>query len=153
VAALALALVGGAAVATLGGGEESQPTPGAQRPDRPAERRRANRETPAQKAPAPVPAREPAQKPAASAAALNEEGFRLMNQGRYDEAVPVLQRAVDAADPGDLTYAYALYNLGRALRLAGRADEAVPVLERRVRIPNQSKVVKKELKQARKAAR
>ena len=78
-----------------------------------------------------------------------------MNQGRFDEAIPPLQRAVESYGEGsqDLTYAYALYNLGRALRLAGRPAEAVPILERRLRIPNQTKVVKKELKQAQKASR
>ena len=78
-----------------------------------------------------------------------------MNEGRYDDAIPVLQRAVDSFDAGsqDLTYAYALYNLGRSLRLAGRPGDAIPVLERRLEIPNQQKIVKEELKQAGKAAK
>ena len=78
-----------------------------------------------------------------------------MNQGRYDEAIPLLQRAVDGYGEGsrDLNYAYALFNLGRSLRLAGRAGEAVPILERRLRIQNQRRSWRKELKQAQKAAR
>jgi tetratricopeptide (TPR) repeat protein len=77
-----------------------------------------------------------------------------MNAGRYDEAVRVLERAVAAfpADSTELTYAYALYNLGRSLRLAGRPDEAIPILERRLRFPNQRGVVKRELAAARAAA-
>ena len=60
-----------------------------------------------------------------------------MQQGRYDEAIPVLQRAVASSQgSGGLTHAYALYNLGRSLRLAGRPREAIPILERRLRIPN-----------------
>ena len=52
-----------------------------------------------------------------------------MNAGRYGDAIPLLQRAVRAFPAGstDLTLAYALYNLGRSLRLAGRPDEAIPI--------------------------
>ena len=83
----------------------------------------------------------------ARGAELNDEGFILMNQGRYDEAVTVLQQAVDSFPPGtsDLNYAYALFNLGKSLRLAGRPDEAIPVLEQRLEIPNQTETVKHEL--------
>ena len=91
----------------------------------------------------------------ANPAALNAQGFSLMNQGRYEEAIPLLRRAVAAypGGSGDLTYAYALYNLGKSLRLAGRPEEAVPILERRLQIPNQTETVKRELKAARKAAK
>ena len=77
-----------------------------------------------------------------------------MNSGDYDRAIPVLERAVAAFPEGstDVTLAYALYNLGRSLRLAGRPDEAIPILERRLEFSNQRGVVKKELKAARKAA-
>jgi tetratricopeptide (TPR) repeat protein len=77
-----------------------------------------------------------------------------MNAGRYDQAIPVLQRAVAAFPEGssDLTLAYALYNLGRSLRLAGRPDEAIPVLERRLQFDNQRGVVRRELAAARAAA-
>jgi serine/threonine-protein kinase len=85
---------------------------------------------------------------------LNDQGFELMQAGRYDEAIPVLQRAVAAFGEGstDLTLAYALYNLGRSLRLAGRPAEAIPVLERRLQFNNQRGVVKKELAAARSEA-
>jgi tetratricopeptide (TPR) repeat protein len=74
-----------------------------------------------------------------------------MNDGRYDEAIPILQQAVDSFPEGstDLTYAFALYNLGRSLRLAGRPDEAIPILERRLEIPNQTSTVQNELDAAR----
>jgi serine/threonine-protein kinase len=96
----------------------------------------------------------PAQTQAQSPATLNDQGFQLMNAGRYDDAIPVLQRAVAAfpADSTELTYAYALYNLGRSLRLAGRAGEAIPILERRLQFANQRGVVKRELAAARRAA-
>ena len=90
----------------------------------------------------------------ASPAALNDEGFRLMNAGRYDEAVPVLQRAYDACGQSvdDLTCAYAAFNLGKALRLAGRPDDAIPVLEKRLENPDQRDTVQAELDAARSAA-
>ena len=73
----------------------------------------------------------------AQGAALNDQGFALMNAGNYEDAVPVLQRAVDSFPSGtdDITYAYALFNLGKSLRLAGRPEEAIPILERRLEIP------------------
>ena len=89
-----------------------------------------------------------------SPSALNDRGFRLMQSGKYDEAIPPLQQAVNAYPEGskDLTYAFALYNLGRSLRLAGRPKEAVPILERRLKIPNQTATVQRELDAARAAA-
>jgi serine/threonine-protein kinase len=85
---------------------------------------------------------------------LNQEGFALMNAGRYDQAIPLLKRAIAGAPKGsgDLTYAYALYNLGRSLRLAGKPAEAIPYLQRRMRIDNQRDVVRRELAAARAAA-
>jgi Flp pilus assembly protein TadD len=49
----------------------------------------------------------------------------------------------------DLNYAYALYNLGQALRLSGNPEEAISVLERRLQIPNQRSTVAAELARAR----
>jgi eukaryotic-like serine/threonine-protein kinase len=86
-------------------------------------------------------------------AALNDQGFALIQAGRHDEAIPILQRAVDSfpEGTGDLNYAYALFNLGNALRLAGRPEEAIPILEQRLQIPNQTGVVRRELELARAA--
>jgi tetratricopeptide (TPR) repeat protein len=83
-------------------------------------------------------------------AQLNQQGFDLMNAGDYEAAVPVLRRAVDAFGPhtSDINYAYALYNLGRSLRLAGRPDGAIPLLRKRLRIPNQTGIVRRELEAA-----
>jgi len=106
-------------------------------------------------APAPAPEQQQASTDSATGAALNAQGFDLMNQGRYDEAIPILQRAVDSFPAGttDLNYAYALFNLGKSLRLAGRPDEAVPILEQRLKIPNQTETVRQELELARQQAR
>ena len=83
--------------------------------------------------------------------ALNEEGFSLLQAGDYETAVPILEEAVEAFPAGseELDYAYALFNLGKALRLSGRAEEAIPVLERRLEIPNQTGTVEEELVAAR----
>ena len=77
-----------------------------------------------------------------------------MNQGDYDGAVPILQEAVDSFPPGtdDINYAYALFNLGKSLRLAGRPDEAIPILEQRLEYPNQTETVQRELDLARQQA-
>jgi serine/threonine-protein kinase len=88
-----------------------------------------------------------------SVTSLNARGFTLMNEGRYGEAIPLLQRAVErCGDSRETVCAYALYNLGRSLRLAGRPAEAIPVLERRLTYDNQTETVQAELDAARSAA-
>jgi predicted Ser/Thr protein kinase len=86
---------------------------------------------------------------------LNDEGYRLAQQGKFEEAVPKLQQAVKAfpaGSIGDLPYAYALYNLGWSLNRSGRPDEAIPVLEERLKNPNQRAKVQAELDRAKQAA-
>jgi hypothetical protein len=91
---------------------------------------------------------------------LEVRGHGLLEVGRYGDAVQVLKRAVLATgervtaclEPDSstcLTYAYALYDLGRALRLSGDTTAAVPILERRLRMDNQRSVVQAELQLAR----
>jgi eukaryotic-like serine/threonine-protein kinase len=90
----------------------------------------------------------------ALASALNEEGFEMIQGGSYEEAVPVLEEAIRTFPPDteDINYAYALFNLGNALRLSGRPEAAIPVLERRLEIPNQTEAVRSELLAARSEA-
>jgi serine/threonine protein kinase len=78
---------------------------------------------------------------------LNDRGYSLIQQGDYAAAIPVLRRAVDAFPDGttDINYAYALYNLGHALRLAGQPQAAIPILEQRLQIADQSGTVAAEL--------
>ena len=91
---------------------------------------------------------------------LEAQGHSLLGSGSYPGAVAVLRRAVLATgesvsgclEPAStmcLTYAYALYDLGRALRLSGDPAAAVPVLERRLEIDNQRPTVLAELELAR----
>jgi eukaryotic-like serine/threonine-protein kinase len=126
--------------------------------DKQAKEQRASEQQQEEAPAVPPPAPEEEQAPAAdsaSGAELNAQGFELMGQGRYAEAIPILQRAVDSFPEGttDLNYAYALYNLGKSLRLAGRADEAIPILEQRLQIPNQTETVRQELELARQQAK
>jgi hypothetical protein len=121
-------------------------------------------------APAPAPTVQPAG-PSGGAAApvrvrladagtLEREGHQLLGEGRYGAAIRELDGAVRAsgqslarcAEPtteGCLTFAYALYDLGRALRLDGQSAAAIPVLSQRLRIDDQRPVVQHELELAR----
>jgi hypothetical protein len=92
----------------------------------------------------------------AAATQLEARGHDLMHAGHYAAAVPVLQRAVattgerngaclEPTNQKCLTYAFALYDLGRSLRLSGHPAAAVPILERRLRIHNQHQAVAAEL--------
>jgi eukaryotic-like serine/threonine-protein kinase len=150
----ALAVV---AVVALGGGSEEPGDSGGKQTakaqksqDDRAEPEKAPVSAPADSEPEPEPEPEPEGADPATGAALNEEGFALMQAGEYEAAVPVLEQAVAAFPEGseDLNYAYALFNLGSALRQSGRPDEAIPVLEQRLEIPNQEGEVRKELEAA-----
>ena len=101
-----------------------------------------------------TPASSAATASATSGTDLNAQGYSLIQQGRYAEAVPVLRRAVAAFPQGttDINYAYALFNLGHALRMSGHPEEAIPILERRLQIPDQTATVQAELDAARVAA-
>jgi eukaryotic-like serine/threonine-protein kinase len=133
---------GRSAVAADDGGATEEP-PAAEEPEAESEEDGSSESVPA-----------PAGSDPELGSALNEEGFQLINDGRYEEAVPVLEEAVRAFPPQteDVDYGYALFNLGNALRLSGRPEEAIPVLERRLEIPNQTEAVSAELAMAREEA-
>ena len=81
--------------------------------------------------------RPPAERPdVAQAVELDLRGHGLLESGRYAAAIPVLRMTLAAtgeqvagclqpASTACLTYAYALFDLGRALRLSGHPDAAV----------------------------
>jgi tetratricopeptide (TPR) repeat protein len=79
---------------------------------------------------------------------LEARGHQLMVGGNYSAAIPVLRQAVAAAPHSSLTYAYALFDLGRSLRLAGDPKDAAAVLYQRLQIPNQTETVRQELQLA-----
>lgn len=75
-----------------------------------------------------------------------------MLAGSYPGAIETLHHALAAAPAGSLTYAYALYDLGRSLLLSGDPKAAVPVLEQRLKFPDQTPVVQQLLDQALRAS-
>lgn len=69
----------------------------------------------------------------ATAHQLNDQGYALINQGQYAQAVPLLRRAVArlrGAGPTDPYDAYANYNLGYALLQLGQCGAAIAPLTR-----------------------
>src|SRR5579875_689279 len=100
----------------------------------------------------------------ASAVALDARGHYLLDAGEYAAAIPLLREAMaatgestaDCLEPTTqacLTYAYALYDLGNALRLEGHPAEAVALLRQRLQIDNQRGIVQAILAQAEQQAR
>jgi hypothetical protein len=79
---------------------------------------------------------------------LEARGHELMLNGEYAAAIPVLRQAVGASSPGSPNYAYALYDLGRSLRLVGDPKDAARVLYQRLQIPNQTETVRVQLQLA-----
>jgi eukaryotic-like serine/threonine-protein kinase len=148
--ALAGAILVVAAIALVAGGGGQRAASPATNAHKAQTTSSARSKTPAQTVPTTPASSASANDPAA----LNDRGFALMQAGRYSDAIAPLRQAVDGAcGPGaGLTCAYALYNLGRSLRLAGRPAEAVPILERRLQFANQREVVQHELDLARQAA-
>jgi eukaryotic-like serine/threonine-protein kinase len=152
---LAAAVVGliaaGVAIATLGGSDDE---PRSRAAGRPAEQSGGGASAPAASPIDGSAAEEPTvdAEPLSGVALgreLNDQGKALIDGGDPAGAIPILERSVNALEgTGDIYYAYALFNLGNALRLAGRPEEAIPILEQRLQIPNQQDVVAAELAQA-----
>jgi hypothetical protein len=100
----------------------------------------------------------------ALAVELESRGHELVEAGQAKGAIPVLEGALaatgetlqDCLAPSSeacLTYAYALYDLGWALRLDRKPASAVPVLQRRLQIANQRPIVQSALSMAIEEAR
>jgi serine/threonine-protein kinase len=156
-ALLGVALLSAAAVglvlALSGGGAE----PGGKRAGRtqssPASSKSSRTATTAAAEP-PAPPPPPAQSSAGagtSPSALNDRGYKLIQQGRYGEAVEPLRAAVtgyQSAGEKGLPYAFALYNLAVALNRSGNPAEAVPLLRERLKFDNQRDTVQAELDDA-----
>jgi serine/threonine-protein kinase len=154
-----LLVAAGAIAALLNGGDDKGTAPIAQTTKQPAkqpkktqttttQQQTASQTTPStssQTTPAPAASGDPAQ--------MQLQAHNLIEQGKYDEAIALDKQVVAQGEGTGLTYAYALYDLGHALRLAGRPDEAIPILEQRMKINNQRGVVKQELEQAKRDAK
>jgi hypothetical protein len=87
---------------------------------------------------------------------LQAAGHRLLEEGRYTVAISELRSSLRAggqtveacAEPTTascMTYAFALYDLGRALQLDNAPAAASAVLRERLRIDNQRALVEKQL--------
>jgi len=150
-AALAAALIGVVIAASLSsGGGQPRPTAHASVTHQSSQHQRTTPAQPATTTPsnAPNTPGPPATTPTApptDATTLEAQGHALMMGGNYKNAIPLLRQAVAVASPDSLTYAYALYDLGRSLRLEGDPRAAVPILYKRLQIPNQTNVVRAEL--------
>jgi serine/threonine-protein kinase len=153
---LVLLVVAGA-IAALGGGGSDKATPPVVPPakHKPAKPKNKAQTQTTQSAPAQTQTTQSAPlTDAQKGAQLQAQAHDLINQGNFDQAIALDQQAIQLlkGTPG-LTYAYALYDLGHALRLAGRPQEAIPILEQRLQINNQRDVVKAELERAKKDAK
>jgi serine/threonine-protein kinase len=140
-----------AAIAGGGAGNDNSPTRAATTQSKAAAKRPATKKAKAKAKPKPA-ATTPAQAttqappPTTDKSALARQGHSLIAQGNYAAAIDVLGQAVkdcpvSTTDP----CAYALFDLGHALRLAGRPAEAIPVLQQRLQNPDQRDVVQREL--------
>jgi eukaryotic-like serine/threonine-protein kinase len=143
---------GGAQQAKAGQGERASASGGAEETSRPTDAGETadSSESEVNSGTESAPPSDPSQPDPVRGSALNEQGFSLIQAGEYEAAVPILEEAVSSFPEGteDLDYAYALFNLGNALRLSGRPEEAIPILEQRLQFPNQEGEVRKELEAA-----
>lgn len=100
-------------------------------------------------APAPATAPTTTAPPPASPSTLNDQGYALMQAGRFDEALPLLERAVAGlAGTGGLAEAYASYNLAYTRLALGSCDGVLDLLDRSAEIQGE----RKEIRQLRKDA-
>ena len=83
-----------------------------------------------------------AQEPAQSPTELNNQGFELMQAGRYEEALPLLEQAVAGlAGSGELAEAYANYNLAFTRRALGQCEGVVELLDRSEQLQGKRKEI------------
>jgi hypothetical protein len=154
---VAIAGVGAVALAGLGGSARRSTSTAARTSKRvvasaPARPGRTHAAAP--KATTPTTATAPAAPPSAppSAEVLQLTGHQELLAGDYPTAITTLRKAVSAASPDSLTYAYGLYDLGLALLRSGDPAGAVPILQQRSKINNQTAVVLQTLHQALRAS-
>jgi eukaryotic-like serine/threonine-protein kinase len=95
-------------------------------------------------------AEEPA--PSTDPAALNDQGYQLMQAGRYEEALPLLEQAVAGlSGSGSTAEAYASYNLAFTRRALGRCDGVVELLNRSEQVQGERKEITRLRKESEKA--
>ena len=93
-------------------------------------------------APTTAPPEQEQPQPSGSPSDLNDQGFELMKQERYEEALPLLEQAVAGLNgSGDLAEAYAAYNLAFTRRALGRCDGVVELLNRSEQVQGERKEI------------
>ena len=101
-----------------------------------------------------APATTEAQRPPSSGSPseLNDRGYELMQQGRYEEALPLLEQAVSAlSGSGELAEAYASYNLAFTRFALGSCDGVLDLLDRSQQVQGERKEISKLRRQAEKS--
>ncbi len=86
---------------------------------------------------------------------LNIQAHQLIGEGKYVEAIPILEQALKSF-PKDSTapaYKFVLYNLGHSLRKAGRSKEAIAYFDQCIRIDPTWEKARSELQIAKAAAK
>ncbi len=87
-----------------------------------------------------APEEEPPQ--SGSPSELNDQGFRLMQAGRYEEALPLFEQSVAGlSGSGELVEAYASYNLAFTRRALGQCDGVVELLDRSEQVQGKRKEI------------
>jgi serine/threonine-protein kinase len=155
-AALIAAAIAGVVLAQSTGSEQAAPpAKPAKHTAKPAKHTTTAQATTAEQTTAPTttaPTTTAPQQPASVGPhTLNDRAWGLMQQGRYAEALPLLQQAVPAlegAGPADLAEGYANYNLGYTLVQLGRCEEGQTYLARAKQLEPYRKEVDQALKEA-----
>jgi tetratricopeptide (TPR) repeat protein len=87
--------------------------------------------------------------PEADPAALNDQGFALMQAGDYEGALPLLEQAVAGlAGSGSTAEAYASYNLAFTRLALGSCDGVVELLDRSEQVQGERKEISRLRKEA-----
>ena len=158
---LALALLGGLAAYAL---TRDDDTPETQQPQgqtvvrtlvttAPGTTQRVTVTTQAEEPPPAEEEEPPPQQQGGDGVALTDQSTQLLNDGRYEEALPVAQQALAALQgSGELYEAYANYNVGKSLLGLGRCAEAIPYFDRSEQIQGERKEITRDRKAAEKCA-
>ena len=87
--------------------------------------------------------------PAGDAAALNDQGFALMQAGDYEGALPLLEQSVQGlAGSGSIVEAYASYNLAFTRLALGSCDGVLDLLDRSEEVQGERKEISRLRREA-----
>jgi serine/threonine-protein kinase len=99
--------------------------------------------------PPPSTATRQAPEPSGNAAELNDQGYALMQQRRFDDALPLLEQAYSGlSGSGQLAEAYAAYNLAFTRLALGSCDGVVELLDRSEQVQGKRKEISRLRREA-----